>query len=93
VAVQRVELGMGDDPVQVSGNSSDVFVDGPLVVIQDDQQLFRMMGDIVQRFEGDATSKRGIARERTTCSDPPCLSRATAMPKAAESAVPAWPAP
>jgi hypothetical protein len=29
----------------------------------------------------------------TTCSSPPRLSRAAAMPSAAESAVPAWAAP
>lgn len=52
------------DPVQVVGNRADVFRDGPLIVVEDDNEALRRGNDVVQRLEGDTAGERGIAAER-----------------------------
>jgi len=49
--------------------------------------------DVVERLEGNAVGNAASPKMATTCSLLPRLSRATAMPSAADNAVPAWAAP
>ena len=51
------------------------------------------VADVVERLVGDPAGERGIAGQRHHVLLAARLSRATAMPSAAESAVPACPAP
>ena len=81
------------DLVEVMGDGAHVFGDGPFVVVEDDDESLGEAGDIVERLVADAAGERRVARDGDDCSSEPALSRPTAMPSAAESAVPAWPAP
>ena len=59
--VQVLVVLVGDDPVEVAGDGADVAVDGPLVVVEDDDQALGLLGDVVDRFEGDAVGEGGVA--------------------------------
>ena len=88
--VQILEGRVRDDVVQVGGNRADVFRDRPLVVVEHDDEALRLRLDVVERLVADAA---GEARRRPPpprrASFVPRKSRPTAMPSAAESAVPA----
>ena len=49
--VQVVVALVGDDLVQVAGDGADVLVDGPLVIVEHDDQPLGLLGDVVQRLE------------------------------------------
>ena len=61
--VQIFELRAGDDLVQVTGDGPDVLVDGPLVVVQHDDQPLGVVGDIVQGFVGNPAGEGGVSRD------------------------------
>jgi len=52
---------VGDDLVEVAGNRADIAVDGPLVVVEHHDQPLGLLGDIVQRLEGDSIGKGCVA--------------------------------
>ena len=52
---------VGDDAVEVAGDGADVAVDGPLVVIEDDDEALGLLGDVVEGFERDAVGEGGVA--------------------------------
>ena len=60
--VQILEGRIRDDIVQVGCNRADVFRDRPLVVVQDDDEAFRLRLDVVERLVADSAGKRGVAR-------------------------------
>ena len=45
--------GVGDNAVQIIGNRADIFGDAPLVIVENDNQPFGRVLDIVQGFECD----------------------------------------
>ena len=81
---------MVDDVVQVAGDRADVFRDRPFVVVQDDDEAFRLRLGVVERLVADSAGEaprrppppRRFRRRRASRARPPC-------PSAAESAVPA----
>ena len=89
-AMQVLVARIGDDVGEVFRDGADVLVDGPLVVVEDDDEPLGVRGDIVERLVGDAAGEGRVAAERDdVLACRPCRSRAVAMPSAAESAVPA----
>ena len=52
---------VGDDAVEVAGDGADVAVDGPLVVVEDDDEALGLVGDVVERFKGDAVGEGGVS--------------------------------
>ena len=61
LVVQVLVVLVGDDAMEVAGHGADVAVDGPLVVIEDDDHALGLRGDVVHRFEGDAVGEGGVA--------------------------------
>ncbi len=61
LVVQILVMLVGDDLVEVAGDGADVAVDGPLVVIEDNDQPLCLVGDIVERFKGDAVGEGGVS--------------------------------
>ena len=59
--VQVLVVLVGDDAVEVAGDGADVAVDGPLVVVEHDDQALGLLGDVVERLEGDAVGEGGVA--------------------------------
>ncbi len=59
-----VELRTGDDLIEVTGNSADVLVDGPLVIVQNHNQPFGMVRDIVQGLIRNPASESRVAGNR-----------------------------
>jgi hypothetical protein len=55
--VQPVVVLVGDDAVEVAGDGADVAVDGPLVVVEDNDHAFGLLGDVVDGFERDSVGK------------------------------------
>jgi hypothetical protein len=49
--------------VEVLGDGSDVLVDGPVVVVEDNDHAARLRGDVVQRLERDSVGKGSVAGE------------------------------
>ena len=60
--VQILEGRIRDDVVQVGCNRADVFRDRPLVVIENDDEAFRLRLDVVERLVADSAGKRGVTR-------------------------------
>jgi len=52
---------VGDNAMEVAGDGAHVAVDGPLVVVQNDNHPFGLLGDVVQRLERYAVGKRSVA--------------------------------
>ncbi len=52
---------VGDDAVEVAGHGAHVAVDGPLVVVEHHDHALGLLGDVVERLEGDAVGEGGIA--------------------------------
>ena len=63
ILVQAVVGGMGDDPVQVTGDRSDVLGDAPLVVVENADEPPGGVGDVVERFKGNAIGQRRVAKD------------------------------
>ena len=61
LVVQMLVVLVGDDAMEVAGDGADVAVDGPLVVVEDDDQALGLLGDVVERFEGDAVGEGSVA--------------------------------
>ena len=90
----QVRVGrMGGDLVEVRRDGAHVLGDGPFVVVEHDDEFLRGLGHVVQRLVAHAAGEAASPAMQTTCSSEPRRSRPTAMPSAALSAVPAWPAP
>ncbi len=64
-------MGMRHDAIEIGGDSTYIFVDGPFVVVQDDDKFLGVMSDVVERLVSNAASKRGIPCQATTCSSVP----------------------
>ncbi len=64
VLVQPVERGIGDDAVEVLRDRADVLVNGPFVVVEDDDEALGGLADVVHRLEGHAVGQRGVADQR-----------------------------
>ncbi len=58
---QLVVARIGDELVQVVGNRADVFGDAPFVVVEDADEPFRRVADVVERLEGNAVGQRRVA--------------------------------
>ena len=54
---------IGDELVEVAGNRADVFGDAPLVVVEDADEFFRRVRDVVHRLEGNAVGQRRVAED------------------------------
>ena len=54
---------VGGDLVKIGGDGPDVFCDGPLVVVEDDDEFLGGFGDVVQRLVADPAGKGGVARD------------------------------
>ena len=52
---------VGDDLVEVAGDGAHVAVDGPLVVVEHHDQPLGLLGDVVQRLEGNSIGEGGVA--------------------------------
>src|ERR1700742_643332 len=52
---------VGDDAMEVAGDGADVAVDRPLIVVQHDDETARLLGDVVQRFIGDAVGEGSVS--------------------------------
>ena len=46
--------------VEVVGQGTDVFIDGPLVVIKDGDETLGRLGDVVEGFQRGTAGKGGI---------------------------------
>ncbi len=47
---------VGDNAMEIAGDCAYVAVDGPFVVVEDYDELFCLLGDIIEGFVGDARS-------------------------------------
>ena len=59
--VQMLIVLVGDDAVEIASDGAHVAIDGPLVVIEDNDHALGVGGDVVERFEGDAVGEGGVA--------------------------------
>ena len=59
--MQIVESRASDDLVEVTGNRTDVLVDGPLIIIQNHNQPPGVVSDIVQGFVRNPACERRVA--------------------------------
>ena len=59
--VQILVVLVGHDLVEVARNGAHVAVDRPLVVVEHNDQPPGLLGDVVQRLEGDSIGEGGIA--------------------------------
>jgi hypothetical protein len=75
---------VGDDAVEVAGDGADVAVDGPLVVVEDDDHALGLLGDVVERLEGDAVGEGGVAGDGDHVLVPPARSRPRPCPGGGE---------
>ena len=55
---------VGHDAVEIAGNGAYVAVDGPLVIVEHDNQAVGLVGNVVQGFEGNSIGKGGVAGNR-----------------------------
>ena len=62
--VQLAHMLVGHDLVQVLRDRPNVAVDRPLVVVEHHDQPPGLIGDVVQRLEGDAVGECGVAGQR-----------------------------
>ena len=59
--VQAVVVLVGDDAMEVASDGADVAVDGPLVIVEHDDEALGLVGDVVERFERDAVGEGGVS--------------------------------
>jgi len=59
--VQTVVSLVGDDAGEVACDGAYVAVDGPLVVIQNDDEALCLLGNVVESFERDAVGESGVS--------------------------------
>src|ERR1039457_3561856 len=57
---------VGDDAMEVTGDGSNVSIDGPLVVIEHNDEALGLVGDVVQSFKGNAVGECRVSRN---CND------------------------
>ena len=58
--VQVVVVLVGHHLVKIAGNSADITVDGPLVVVEDNDQALGLLADVVQRLKRNAVGEGGV---------------------------------
>jgi hypothetical protein len=63
IALQLVVAWAGGEAIEVGGDGADVLGDGPLVVVEDADELLGGVGDVVQRLERDAVGEGGVAED------------------------------
>ena len=93
IVVDAVVDRIRDQLVEIARHRADVACDGPLVVVEDDDQPSGGVSEVVERLHRDAASESGIAEQRDDVLGAAAQVARRAMPSAADSAVPAWPAP
>ena len=49
--------------VEILGNRPDVFVDRPLIVVEDDDATVRCLGNVIESLEGWATGESSITSD------------------------------
>src|ERR1700749_4173070 len=59
--VQMTVRVAGLNPVKITGDGADILRDRPFVVIQDNNEAFGMVGNVIECFVTSAASKGGIA--------------------------------
>jgi len=59
--VEAVVALVGDDAMEVASDSANVAIDGPLVVVEDDDEALGLLGDVVEGFEGDSVGEGCVA--------------------------------
>ena len=59
--VDRDVGGVCGNFVEILGNGAYVFVDGPLIVVEDDDEALGLGGDVVEGFVADAVGEGGVA--------------------------------
>jgi hypothetical protein len=52
---------MGDELVQVIGDGADIFGNAPFIVVEDANEAFGGVPDVVERLERDAVGQGGVA--------------------------------
>jgi chemotaxis protein histidine kinase CheA len=57
VAGDLVVARIGDQLVEVGRDGADVLGDGPLVIVEDADKLFRRVRDVIKRLERDAVGQ------------------------------------
>ena len=50
----------GDDTVKVARNGADVAINGPLVVVEHDDEALGLRSNVIERFVGDAAGEGGV---------------------------------
>ena len=55
--------GVGGDFIEVGGDGADIFGDRPFVIVEDDDEFFGGIGDIIEGFVADAAGESGIASD------------------------------
>ena len=63
LVVQVLVTLVGDNAMEVTRHRAHVAVDGPLVVVEDDDHAFGLRSDVVHGLEGDAVGESGVARD------------------------------
>src|ERR1700749_2188712 len=59
--VQMTVRVAGLNPVKITGDGTDILRDRPFVVVQDDNEAFGVVGNVIERFITCAASKGSIA--------------------------------
>ena len=59
--MQAVVVLVGDDAMEVPRDGADIPVDGPLVVVEHNDEALGLIRDVVQRFERDAVGEGGVS--------------------------------
>ena len=54
---------MGLEGVKVAGDGTDVFVDRPFVVVEDDDETFGGFRDVVEGFQRGSAGEGGVTRD------------------------------
>ena len=84
---------MRDELVQVAGDGADVLGNAPLVVIEDADEFFGRVRNVVKRLERNAVGQRGVAEDGDHIFIAPSLVARRGHAQRGGKAVPAWPAP
>ena len=61
VLLKLVVTGIGDELVEMGGNGADVFGDAPFVVVEDADETFGGVANVVESLKGNAVGQGGVA--------------------------------
>ena len=60
LVVQVLVALVGDNAMKVTGDGADIAIDGPFIVIEDNDHALGLRGDVIHRFEGNAVGEGGV---------------------------------